>query len=74
MTLPDERYKAVLYTQQFLIDLLNPKTSPGVPREIRQRASALLKHYPNGLDMERTSEKIPEVFAKDWTTRKINYE
>jgi hypothetical protein len=52
MTIPSERTRAVLYTQDFLIDLLDPKKTPRVPKEIRRRASALLRHYPSDYDME----------------------
>ena len=52
MTIPSERTRAVLYTQDFLMDLLDPKKTPRVPKEIRRRASALLRHYPSDHDME----------------------
>lgn len=52
MTIPSERTRAVLYTQDFLMDLLDPKKTPRVPKEIRRRASALLRHYPSDYDME----------------------
>lgn len=65
MTLPDERYRAVLHTEQFLLQLCDPKQTPKMSKEIRQRAFSLLRHYPTSLDMELTSEKIPDVFAKD---------
>jgi hypothetical protein len=34
------------------MDLLDPKKTPRVPKEIRRRASALLRHYPSDYDME----------------------
>lgn len=52
MTIPSERTRAVLSTEQFLCDLLDPKKTPRVPKEIRQRARALLRHYPCKWDME----------------------
>lgn len=54
MTIPLERTNAVLHTEQFLLDLLNPKVTPRVPREIRKRAHACLRHYPSKFDMECT--------------------
>lgn len=33
-------------TQRFLIDLLNPKVTPRVPKEIRDRAYQCLKNTP----------------------------
>lgn len=52
MTIASERTRAVNYTYDFLCDLLDPKKTPRVPKEVRQRASRLLKHYPSRWDME----------------------
>ena len=46
MTLPFEEKRAVNYTRQFLYDLLIPSNTPRVPKEIRDRARSLLRHYP----------------------------
>jgi hypothetical protein len=37
-----------------LRDLLDPSKTPRVPRDVRQRARALLRHYPSKFDMEMT--------------------
>lgn len=63
MTLPFERFRAVLNTEQFLLDLCNPKRTPRVPKEIRQQARSLLKHYPSRFYMEEASEKLPDIFS-----------
>ena len=47
MTLPDERYRALRCGHQMLLDLLNPKVTPKVPKYIRQRALSVLRHYPS---------------------------
>jgi len=52
MTIPAERTRAVAHTEQFLCDLLDPRKTPRVPRDIRRRAAALLRHYPSQFDME----------------------
>lgn len=52
MTLPFERTRAVNSTYELLKDLLDPSVTPRVPKSIRQRASACLRHYPNSFDME----------------------
>ena len=62
MTLPDERYRAVRSAEQFLMDLLDPVKTPRVPRAVRQRARAVLRHYPGSWDMDRVSYRCPEVF------------
>ena len=53
MTLPFERTRAVLNTQEFLRALLDPKKTPKVPLHIRKVAKSLLKHYPGEYDMDK---------------------
>jgi hypothetical protein len=61
MTLPDERYQAVVQTKRFLIEIL---TTPRVPKVIKEGARRCLRHYPDELDMEQAAEASPHVFAK----------
>jgi len=63
MTLPDERYRALRCGHQMLLDLLNPKVTPKVPKYIRQRAASILKHYPDSYHFSKIVEKIPEDYA-----------
>ena len=63
MTLPDERYRALRCGHQMLLDLLNPKVTPKVPKYIRQRALGVLRHYPNSYDFTKIVEKMPEDYA-----------
>lgn len=72
MTLPYERTNAVNWTREFLYDLLDPKKTPRIPRELRRRAGSLLKHYPTEYDMDRASGALSTgsistepVFSKD---------
>lgn len=46
MTTREEEIRSLEMTKQFLIALLNNKTTPRVPKEIRARASSCLRHYP----------------------------
>jgi hypothetical protein len=62
MTLPDERFRAVRYARQFLLDLCDAKKTPGIPKIIRQQANSILRHYPNDWDMTRAAENTPDVF------------
>jgi len=64
MTLPDERYAAIHNTERFLMNLCNPRLTPRVPRAVRQRAQALLKHYPSVWDLDRLAEKSPDVIIE----------
>jgi hypothetical protein len=63
MTLPDERYRALRCGHQMLLDLLNPKVTPKVPKYIRQRAASILKHYPDSYHFTKIVEKMPEDYA-----------
>lgn len=65
MTLPDERYRAVVYTHDFLRKLLDPKATPRVPKAVRQEARRLLKHYPAEFYMDQAARKAPDVFKKE---------
>lgn len=65
MTLPDERYRAVIWAERFLRDLAhNREKYPRVPKAIRQEAYSILRHYPGKWDMTRVSEAAPEVFQE----------
>ena len=64
MTMPDERFRAVLYAEEFLRALSNPSITKRVPKEIRQRARGILRHYPSTWDMQRAADGAPDVFAE----------
>ena len=64
MTLPDERYRAVLYAEEFLRALADPSITKRVPKELRQRARGILRHYPNAWEMNMAAEGAPQVFAE----------
>jgi hypothetical protein len=61
MTLPDERYRAVVQTKKFLEELL---TTPRIPRAVKDNARWCLRHYPSEWDMKRAAEYTPEVFQE----------
>ena len=61
MTLPDERYRAVVQTQRFLLRIL---TTPRVPKAVKDEARSMLRHYPSDYDMNRAARGAPEVFAE----------
>lgn len=61
MTLPDERYRAVVQTEKFLKEILS---TPRVPKAIKDRARSCLRHYPSDWDMERAADGAPDVFQK----------
>ncbi len=57
MTIPIERTNAVIRTEKFLLELLDPKKTPRVPRLIRQDARNLLSHYPSEFDMNMIADR-----------------
>ena len=61
MTLPDERYRAVVQTEKFLKEILS---TPRVPKAIKDRARSCLRHYPVWYDMQRAAEAAPDVFQE----------
>lgn len=64
MTLPDERYRAILYTKNFLQDLLDPKLTPKVPKNIRQRAHSLLRHFPEEFYLSMLADARPDIIER----------
>ena len=65
MTLPDERYRAISQAQQFLIDLLDGRTYPRVPRAVKDEARRLLRHYPSQYHIDRIAEQAPDIIRPD---------
>ena len=61
MTLPDERYRAVIQTEKFLKEILS---TPRVPKVIKDRARSCLRHYPVWYDMQRAAQAAPDVFQE----------
>ena len=64
MTLPDERYRSVVQTRRFLLDLCNSEHTPRVPKLVRDTARSMLRHYPSDWDMQRTAAQAPDVFQE----------
>ena len=63
MTMPDERTKAAVYAGSFLLDLLDPKVTPRVPKHVRVTARWLLRHYPDPWHFQLASEAAPDWFG-----------
>jgi len=61
MTLPDERYRAVVQTQRFLLRIL---TTPRVPKAVKDEARSMLRHYPSEWDMRQAATGAPDVFQE----------
>jgi hypothetical protein len=75
MTVPVERTNAVIRTQKFLFDLLDPKITPRVPLSVRKEARNLLRHYPTEFEMNMIADREDgmevaafsmKIFGKDY--------
>jgi hypothetical protein len=64
MTLPDERYRAVIQARRLLEELCDPKLTPKVAGGIRDRARGALRHFPTDYDMKRAEELAPQIFEE----------
>ena len=56
MTLLPESKRAVNSAEQFLLDLLDRSATPRVPKDIRERARRVLRHYPTATEVDRLFE------------------
>jgi hypothetical protein len=66
MTLPDERYRSVMWAKRFLEDLCsNTKDYPRVPSKVRSEAYSILRHFPSEWDMTNAANHAPGVFQKE---------
>lgn len=71
MTVPIERTNAVVWTGDFLYDLIDPKKTPRVPKDVRERAKRLLRHYPSAYDMEVIARREDQDLSVSPLDRKI---
>jgi hypothetical protein len=67
MTLPDERYRAILYAKKFCEDLLDPSKTPKVPKAIRGRALGVLRHFPDEYYLSMLAESRPDIIESGKT-------
>lgn len=63
MTLPNERSRSVKYAREFLYDLLDPKKTPRIPKEIRKRAHQILRHFPADYEINYAADGAPSYFG-----------
>lgn len=61
MTMPDERYRAMLEGMRMIEDLLIPQMTPRVPSNIRERARSVMRHYPSQHDLELMAKECPNI-------------
>ena len=64
MTLPDERYRAIMYAKNLCEDLLDSKKTPRVPKDIRRRALGVLRHFPDEYFLSMLAEARPDILER----------
>jgi len=63
MTLPDERYRALKWAEQFMRDLQDPQKTPRVPKHIRAQARSVLRHYPGEYYIDEIARRAPDLIT-----------
>jgi hypothetical protein len=61
MTLPDERFRSIQRTEEFLQDLMNPQKTPRIPKEVREQARWCLRHYPSYYNLKQLERAAPDI-------------
>jgi hypothetical protein len=61
MTMPNERFNAIIQARDFLRDLLDPKKTPRVPKKIREQSYWCLRHFISEYELEQLANKCPNV-------------
>lgn len=65
MTLPDERYRAVMWAKKFLEGVAYDRERyPRISRAVRGEAHSILRHFPSEYDMKCAADTAPNVFAE----------
>ena len=65
VTLPDERYRALVWAEKFLEDLMDPAKTPRVPKNIRAQARSVLRHYPGAYYIDQMARRSPDIIAPE---------
>ena len=68
MTMPYERTHAVIHAVEFLTRLVSPYNKNGIkkiPKEVRQEALRVLRHFPRPFDIYAAAQCAPDVFDPD---------
>ncbi len=64
MTLPDERYRAIMFAKHLCEDLLDSRKTPRVPKAIRGRARSVLRHFPDEYYLSMLAEARPDIIER----------
>jgi hypothetical protein len=64
MTLPDERYRAIMMAKKLMEDLSSSSEIKRVPLAVRQQARAVLRHFPSEYDLDQIERFAPHVLQQ----------
>ena len=64
MTLPDERYRAIMMAKKLMEDLSFSSEIKRVPLAVRQQARAVLRHFPSEYDLDQIERYAPHVIQQ----------
>lgn len=64
MTTSEDRFRSLKQSKKLLEELCDPGKTPRVPSIVRDRARAILKHYPNDKDFDTILQNSPEILEK----------
>jgi hypothetical protein len=64
MTLPDERYRAIMNAKKLCEDLIDPKKTPRTPKYIRRQASGVLRHFPDEYFLSLLADARPDILER----------
>jgi hypothetical protein len=72
MTMPDERYRAMVEGLKLIEDLLIPQVTPRVPGDVRERARWIMRHHPSQRELVQLASKVPDMLStKDYNGNTI---
>lgn len=63
MTMPDERYRAMVEGLKLIEDLLIPQVTPRVPSDVRERARWVMRHYPSAYELTQLARRSPDMLS-----------
>jgi hypothetical protein len=72
MTMPCERYRAVLRTEEFLRDIMKGKYDDNL-NDLFYEARRCLKHFPREYDMKQVAENCDRFDDVDFNGVKIKW-
>lgn len=53
-----------MFAKQLCEDLMDPKKTPRVPRDIRRRAYSVLRHFPDEYYLSMLAEARPDIIER----------